>query len=537
MLNALGRSAVACSVSLRRALGGSRPPARANPQSPIANPQRRQSLIPRGEADPQCYAGITSMPLSDSFFGQKFGITERDLESYLSEALRAGSDYADLYFEYLATSQLSIDESIVKSAVQGVSLGVGVRVISGERTGYAYSDDLSPEKIRKAARVAACIANGPSKVDKAGLRGDARRRDLYPVVTSPSETSLAERVEFVKRADRAARAADRRVFQVQASYADSLRHVLVATSDGVLSTDRQPLARLGVSVLAREGEGVPQRGYSGGGGRVGLDFFETEKTPEHFASAVARQAIVQLNAAPAPAGEMTVVLGPGWPGVLLHEAVGHGLEADFNRKGVSAFSGRIGQQVASPLCTVIDDGTIRNRRGSLNVDDEGIPTERNVLIENGVLRGYLFDKLSSRLLRSGTTGNGRRESYQHIPMPRMTNTFMLAGDSDPADIVRSVKKGLYCTTFSGGQVDITSGNFVFSATESYLIEDGKITRPVRGASLIGNGPEARKYISMVGNDLKLDEGVGICGKEGQSVPVGVGIPTVKVDRMTVGGTA
>jgi TldD protein len=300
------------------------------------------------------------MLLRDSFFGQKFALTEHDLESYLSEALSGGGDYADLYFEYLATSQLSIDESIVKSAVQGVSLGVGVRVISGERTGYAYSDDLSPEKIRKAARVAACIANGPSKVDKAGFvrngtnngphNGRTGSRDLYPVVTSPSETSLAERVELVKRADRAARAADARVFQVQATYADNLRQVLVATSDGVLTMDRQPLARLGISVLAREGEGVPQSGYSGGGGRVGLDFFENEKTPEYFAREAVRQALVQLDALPAPAGEMTVVLGPGWPGVLLHEAVGHGLEADFNRKKVSAFSDRIGQQVASPLC-------------------------------------------------------------------------------------------------------------------------------------------------------------------------------------------
>ena len=476
------------------------------------------------------------MALSDSFFGQKFGITEHDLQSYLGEALSAGGDYADLYFEYLATSSLSIDESIVKSAVQGVSLGVGVRVIAGERTGYAYSDDLSPEKIRRAARVAACIAKGPAKVDKTGFE-EANKRDLYPILQAPNETSLIERVDLVKRADRAARAYDTRIFQVQASYADSLRQVLVANSDGVLSFDRQPMARLSVGVLARQGNGSPQRGYSGGGGRVALDFFLNEKTPEQFAREAARQAIVQLDAVPAPAGEMTVVLGPGWPGILLHEAVGHGLEADFNRKKVSAFSDRIGQQVASPLCTVIDDGTIRNRRGSLNVDDEGAPTQKNVLIEKGVLRGYLFDKLSSRLLRSGPTGNGRRESYQHIPMPRMTNTFMLAGDSDPADIVRSTPRGLYCANFGGGQVDITSGNFVFSASESYLIEDGHITRPVRGATLIGNGPEALKYVSMVGNDLKLDEGIGICGKEGQSVPVGVGIPTIKVDRMTVGGTS
>jgi TldD protein len=476
------------------------------------------------------------MSFSHSFFGQKFGLTEADLESYLSEALSAGGEYADLYFEYLATSSISIDESIVKSAVQGVSLGVGIRVISGERTGYAYSDDLSPDKIRKAARVAACIANGPSKVDKAGFQ-DANRRNLYPVVTSPTETSLAERVELVKRADRAARAFDSRVFQVQASFLDNLRQVMVVTSDGTLSHDRQPLARLGVAVLARESNGVPQRGYAGGGGRVSLDHFLIEKTPEQFAEDAARQAIVQLDAVPAPAGEMTVVLGPGWPGILLHEAVGHGLEADFNRKGVSAFSNRVGQLVASPLCTVVDDGTIRNRRGSLNVDDEGVPTQKNVLIEKGVLKGYLSDKLSSRLLHTGVTGNGRRENYQHIPMPRMTNTFMMAGESDPAEIIRSVPRGLYCANFGGGQVDITSGNFVFSASESYLIEDGHITRPVRGATLIGNGPEALKYVSMVGCDLKLDEGIGICGKEGQSVPVGVGIPTIKVDKMTVGGTA
>src|SRR5580704_10162271 len=479
------------------------------------------------------------MGFTQSFFAQRFGITERDLESYLSEALSAGGDYADLYFEYLASSSIGIDEGIVKSASEGVELGVGVRVLIGERTGYAYSDDLSPDKIRKAARVAARIARGPSTIVKTGFE-EARKHNLYPMLQSPHETGLAERVDLVKRADTAARAADARVFQVQAGYGDSLREVLIASSDGRLSYDRQPMARLNVSVLAREGEGIPQHGHSGGGGRVTLDFFRNDlndKSPEYFAREAVRQAIVQLDAVDAPAGEMTVVLGPGWPGILLHEAVGHGLEADFNRKGVSAFSGRVGQPVASPLCTVIDDGTIGNRRGSLNIDDEGIPTQKNVLIENGVLRGYLQDQLSARLMKSASTGSGRRESYQHIPMPRMTNTYMLAGESAPEDIIRSVSKGIYCATFGGGQVDITSGNFVFSATESYLIEDGKITRPVRGASLIGNGPEALKYVSMVGNDLMLDEGIGVCGKEGQSVPVGVGIPTVKIDRMTVGGTA
>jgi TldD protein len=489
------------------------------------------------------------MGFPQSFFAERFGITEHNLEQYLSEALSGGGEYADLYFEYLATSSIGIDESMVKSATAGVTLGVGVRVISGERTGYAYSDDLSPEKIRKAARVAACIARGPASIVKTGFE-EAPRHDLYAALKGPRESpesGLAERVDLVKRADVSARAYDSRVFQVQAAYVDSLRHMLVATSEGRLSFDRQPMARLSVTVLARNADGdpqhgSPQHGSAGGGGRVTLDYFLNEKTPEMFAREAARQAIVQLGAVDAPAGEMTVVLGPGWPGILLHEAVGHGLEADFNRKGVSAFSGRIGQQVASPLCTVIDDGTLGltaaggGRRGSLNVDDEGSPTQQNVLIEKGVLRGYLQDKLSSRLMGSQSTGSGRRESYQHIPMPRMTNTFMLAGESDPEEIIRSIPRGLYCTTFGGGQVDITSGNFVFSATESYLIENGKLTRPVRGASLIGNGPEALKYVSMVGNDLKLDEGIGVCSKEGQHIPVGVGIPTVKIDRMTVGGT-
>ncbi len=478
---------------------------------------------------------MSNLQFSDSFFARRFNLMERDLERYLSAALESGGDYADIYFEYLSTTNITLDESIVKSATQGVSMGVGVRVISGEKTGYAYSEDLSPDRVLQAARVAARIAGGPSKIDKTGL-DEAPRRDLYPVLAAASDASLAERVALVKRADTAARNADPRVFQVTAIYADALKHVLVATSEGALSFDRQPMARMNVSVLAREGDGVPQQGYSGGGGRVGLDFFET-KTPEDFALESVRQAVVQLDAVEAPAGEMTVVLGPGWPGILLHEAVGHGLEADFNRKKVSAFSGRIGQQVASPLCTVVDDGTMDSRRGSLNVDDEGMMTQQNVLIENGVLRGYLTDKLSERITGAKSTGSGRRESFQHIPMPRMTNTFMLAGQSDPAEIIQSVTKGIYCPNFGGGQVDITSGNFVFDATESYLIEDGKVTRPVRGATLIGNGPEALKWVSMVGNDLKLDQGVGVCGKDGQYVPVGVGIPTVKIDRMTVGGTA
>jgi TldD protein len=475
------------------------------------------------------------MLFSECVFATRFGLTRRDLERYLAEALARGGDYADLYFEHLATSSIGLDESIVKSATQGVSMGVGVRVVAGERTGYAYSDDLAPERILKAARVAACIADGPGGTERFALV-DGRTHNLYPVLAAPTETAFAARVELVKRADRAARAFDARVFQVQAAYADNLRHTLVATSGGVVAADRQPLTRLSVSVLARDAGGVPQHGHAGGGGRVELDYFLQDRTPEYFAREAAREAVAMLEAVEAPAGETTVVLGPGWPGILLHEAVGHGLEADFNRKGVSAFSGRLGERVASEVCTVIDDGTLAHRRGSLNVDDEGHPTARNVLIERGVLCGYLQDQLSSRLTGAAPTGNGRRESYAHIPMPRMTNTFLLAGESDPEEIVRSVPKGIYCATFSGGQVDITSGNFVFSASESYLIEGGRLTQPVRNATLIGNGPEALKHVSMVGCDLRLDEGIGTCGKEGQSVPVGVGIPTIRIDRMTVGGT-
>jgi TldD protein len=474
------------------------------------------------------------MSFASSWFARRLALTARDLEGWLGEALSRGGEAADLYFECVERTSLSLEESIIRTASHGVSLGVGVRVLAGERTGYAYTSDLAPEKIREAARTAACIAEGPAAVLKAGL-AESPRHELYALAPEPA--TLNERVLLIRRADEAARAADARVFQVTASLVDVLSHVLIATSDGRLVSDTQPMVRLNVTALARNPEGPPQRGYGGGGGRYGLDYFTGATSPEAYAREAVRQALVQLEAAPAPAGEMTVVLGPGWPGILLHEAVGHGLEADFNRKQVSAFSNRTGERVASPLVTVVDDGTIAGRRGSLNVDDEGQPTQRNVLIENGVLRGYLHDTLSARLLRSAPTGNGRRESYRHAPMPRMTNTFMLPGAADPEEIVRSVPRGIYCAHFGGGQVDITSGNFVFSATESYLIEDGRLTRPLRGASLIGNGPEALKHVSMVGHDLKLDAGVGICGKEGQSVPVGVGIPTLKLDRMTVGGTA
>jgi len=469
------------------------------------------------------------------FFFERYGMTERDLERYLAAALSAGGEYADLYFEYLTSTSLMVDESMVKTASQGISAGCGVRVVAGERTGYAYTDDLAPDKILHAARTAALIASGPAKTP---VVGEHRKppRSLYPVALPTADSEITSKVDLVMRADRAARAYDPRIREVRAGYADEVRNILVVGSDGTLEEDSQPLARLNVSCIAKSDDNSA-RGTYGGGGRVTLDFFSGEKTPEFFASEAARQSIIQLDAREAPAGEMEVVLGPGWPGILLHEAIGHGLEADFNRKKTSAFAGLLGKRVASEKCTVVDNGTLPNRRGSINVDDEGAPTQNTVLIEKGVLKGYLSDKLSARLMGMADTGNGRRESYEHIPMPRMTNTYMLAGEEDPQDIIRSVKQGVYAANFGGGQVDITNGKFVFSASEAYLIEDGQITAPLRNTTLIGNGPDVLTRVSMVGNDLKLDEGVGTCGKDGQAVPVGVGIPTLKVDRITVGGTA
>ena len=468
------------------------------------------------------------------YFFEKFGITERLLERCLGEALAAGGDYADLYFESVTATALGVDEQIVKSASQGTSAGCGIRVLSGERTGYAYTDNLSPDRLLHAARTAALIASGPASQLVQGFT-EAPNADLYPVPLGGFDLDLAARLELILRADRAARAFDPRIVQVRAGYSEELRRILIAASDGAFASDTQPLCRLNVFVIAKEGANTT-KGSAGGGGRAGLEQFTGSKSPETLAREAARGAILQLGAVPAPAGEMEVVLGPGWPGILLHEAVGHGLEADFNRKKTSAFAGLIGQQVASPKVTVVDNGTMAGRRGSLNVDDEGSATQETVLIEGGVLRGYLTDKLSARLTGAANTGSGRRESYQCIPMPRMTNTYMLAGDDAPEDILRSVKRGLYAVNFGGGQVDITNGKFVFSASEAYLIEDGKITAPVRDATLIGNGPEALKHVSMVGYDLKLDEGIGTCGKDGQSVPVGVGMPTIKLDKMTVGGT-
>lgn len=462
-----------------------------------------------------------------------YALDAQRLEAVFGQILAHRVDYADLYFQYTRSESWSLEEGIVKSGMFNVEQGVGVRAVSGEKTAFAYSDDISLPALETAARATRAIARqGASGRTQVARR--APRHDLYAPRDPLASLDDAVKVALLERVERYARALDPRVKQVMAWLAGEYEVVLVARSDGVLAADVRPLVRLSLQVIVEQ-NGRREQGSSGGGGRFDYSYF-TDEVLRDYAKKAVDQALVNLEARAAPAGTMTVVLGPGWPGVLLHEAVGHGLEGDFNRKGTSAFSGRIGERVAAPGVTVVDDGTLARRRGSLNMDDEGHPTQCNVLIENGVLRGYLQDSLNARLMRVAPTGNGRRESYAHIPMPRMTNTYMLNGDRDPQEIIASVKSGLYAVNFGGGQVDITSGNFVFTATESYLIEGGRITRPVRGATLIGNGPEALKYVSMVGHDLRLDEGVGICGKEGQSVPVGVGIPTIKIDRLTVGGT-
>jgi len=476
------------------------------------------------------------MEVTKSIFFQRYNLTIADLETYLREALSRGGDYADLYFEYRINHSIVLEEQIIKSATKSVILGVGVRVISGEKTGYAYSDDLNRENVIKAARTAAFIANASSHGGKIQVPAPVdQERNLYPINVFPAELEIAQKIMLLQDADRAARCFDSRIKQVQASYVDETKHVLIVTSDGNAAWDLQPLVRLNVMCIAEEG-GRRQSGYQGGGGRRGLDIFAGDLDPKAIAREGARQAILQLGAVDAPAGPMEVVLGPGWPGILLHEAIGHGLEADFNRKKTSAFAGLVGQKVASELCTVVDDGTIPFRRGSLNMDDEGNPTHQTVLIEKGILHGYLQDRLSSKLMKLPLTGNGRRQSYDHIPIPRMTNTFMMAGDSAPEDIIKSVKKGLYAVQFGGGQVDITSGKFVFSASEAYLIDGGHITAPVKGATLIGDGPTVLRQVTAVGSDLKLDHGIGICGKDGQTIPVGVGLPTIKIREITVGGT-
>ena len=462
-------------------------------------------------------------------------MTSSLLERLLGSAMAGRVEDADLYLEYRINEELVLEEGAVKKASRHVSQGAGVRAQSGERTGYAHTDDVTLSSLEEAARQARAIADRAAASAVVAVKPDRRPHDLYSLAVPPVAADLGGKAALLRLIDETARGADSRVRQVIASVSSEEQIILIATASGWTVGDVRPLTRLSVTVIAEQ-DGRREIGAYGGGGRVPFDFFMEDERWKRFAATAVKQALLKLHAVEAPAGTLTVVLGAGWPGILLHEAVGHGLEGDFNRKKVSAFSGRIGEPVASPLVTVVDDGTLPNRRGSLNVDDEGTPTGRNVLIENGVLRGYMQDRLNARLMGMAPTGNGRRESYAYPPMPRMTNTFMLAGQDDPEEIIRSVPYGLYAVAFGGGQVDITSGKFVFSASEAYLIEDGKLTAPVKGATLIGNGPEVLKRVSRVGHDLRLDEGVGTCGKDGQSVPVGVGLPTIRVDGITVGGT-
>ena len=463
------------------------------------------------------------------------GLGEKDLARLMDQLLSGQVDYADVYFQHSRHESWSLEEGQVKSGSHSVESGAGVRAVAGEKSGFAYSDDIVLPALLEAAGAARAIAlQGKSaSVPIQWHVGEARR--LYQVADPIASIPDEEKVAVLERIEREARAQDVRVKQVMASLSAVHEVILVARSDGTLAGDVRPLVRVNVTVIV-ESNGRREVGSAGGGGRFTYLELLAGDTVLGFAREAVRQALVNLDAVDAPAGEMQVVLGPGWPGILLHEAIGHGLEGDFNRKGTSAFSGRLGQKVAAPEVTVVDDGTLENRRGSLNVDDEGTPTNRTVLIENGVLVGYMQDLLNARLMGVTPTGNGRRESYAHLPMPRMTNTYMLSGGHDPQEIIASVAKGLYAVNFGGGQVDITSGKFVFSASEAYLIENGKVTRPVKGATLIGNGPDVLTRVSMVGNDLAFDSGVGTCGKEGQSVPVGVGQPTLKIDNLTVGGT-
>jgi len=461
-------------------------------------------------------------------------LDERRLERVLAGLMKPGVDAADLYFQHSASESWLFEDGMVRTGSHHVEQGVGVRAIAGEKTGFAYSDEIGLPALTEAASTANAIVSAGQQARVAAWTSPsppALYAPLNPLASLPTDQKLA----LLRRADAAARAADPAITHVIVSLAGTHETVLVSASDGTLAADVRPLVRMNVSVIAERG-GRREQASAGGGARTGYEYFLQGNRPEAYAREAVRQALVLLDAAPAPAGSMTVVLGPGWPGVLLHEAVGHGLEGDFNRKGASAYSGRIGQKVASELCTIVDDGTLPDRRGSLTLDDEGTPSQCTTLIEDGILKGYLQDKHNARLMGMRPTGNGRRESYAHLVMPRMTNTYLKPGPHDPAEIIASVKNGLYAVNFAGGQVDITSGNFVFSASEAYLIEDGRVTRPVKGATLIGNGPEALTRVTMLGNDLQLDTGVGVCGKEGQSVPVGVGQPTLKIEGLTVGGT-
>lgn len=463
------------------------------------------------------------------------GLTERELQTVLSSILGKNIDNADLYFQSVCSESWMFEDGIIKGGTYDIDRGVGVRAMSGDKTGFAYSDDILLPALEQAALAARSITKQEGTHVIQASRWTTGH-ELYLPVNPLISLNENEKVALLQRIDAHARQQDSRVIQVSVSLSAEYETMMVMASDGHLAADVRPLVRLNVSVVVEQ-NGRREKGYSGGGGRFDYRQLIADNNALYYAEEAVRQALVNLEAVDAPAGTMPVVLGSGWPGVLLHEAVGHGLEGDFNRKGTSLYAGRMGQQVASPLCTVVDDGTLPNRRGSLNVDDEGTPTRCNVLIEKGILRNYMQDKKNARLMGGESTGNGRRESYAHAPMPRMTNTYMLSGESTPEEIIKSVKKGIYAVNFGGGQVDITSGKFVFSASEAYLIEDGKITAPVKGATLIGNGPDVLNKISMVGNDLKLDTGIGICGKDGQSIPVGVGQPTLKVDAITVGGTA
>ena len=458
------------------------------------------------------------------------GVLQRTLNTVLGHQVEDG----DLYLEHVESDSVSLEEGIVKKAGRAIRRGAGVRAVAGDKTGYAHSDDMDVAPLLEAAEAARAIASSGSGSQTVAVVRRPATHDLYPMAQAGQEAPLEDKLALLETIDRKARAYDPRIEQVMASVSTSRKTVVIVQSDGRVLVDERPLVRLNVTCIAVDGTNR-QVGSSGGGGRFSFGRLEDDGIWETLVEDAARRAIVNLGAVNSPAGEMDVVLGPGWPGILLHEAVGHGLEADFNRKGTSAFSGRIGKEVASPLVTVVDDGTIPERRGSLNMDDEGTPTQRNVLIENGILKAYMSDRMNARLMGTQPTGNGRRQSYAHTPMPRMTNTFMLAGQDDPEEIIRGVKKGLYAVAFGGGQVDTTSGKFVFSGSEAYLIEDGKITAPVKGATLIGNGPDVLTRVSAVGHDLELDRGVGTCGKDGQSVPVGVGMPTIRVDGLTVGG--
>jgi TldD protein len=462
------------------------------------------------------------------------GLDLDQLDRAFAKLLGPGVDFGDLYFQHSRRENWTVEDGIVKDGAHAIEQGVGVRAISGEKTGFAYSDDIRAEALLESAGAARAISRD-GRQSAHGQRIAVPGRELYLPLDPVEGLTPEAKIAVLREVDAFVRAADPRVKQVIVSLAGGVDTVLVARSDGVLSADVRPLVRFNVQVIVEQ-DGRRESGYAGGGGRHDYAELFSSGKPQAIAREALRQALVNLEAIDAPAGTMPVVLGPGWPGVLLHEAVGHGLEGDFNRKGTSVYSGRIGERVAAPGVTIVDDGTLSGRRGSLNVDDEGQPTQCNVLIEDGILRGYMQDSLNARLMGVAPTGNGRRESFAHLVMPRMTNTYMLAGNYDPAEIIASVEKGLYAPNFGGGQVDITSGKFVFSASEAYLIENGKITRPVKGATLIGNGPETMTRVSMIGRDLELDQGVGVCGKDGQSVPVGVGQPTLKIDAMTVGGT-